>query len=52
MRIVLLEVSEEGRVGEMLQARSVVSHDVHESWEILGTVAVAVGALMGAGVVA
>ena len=52
LRIFLLEVSEEGRIGEMLETGGVVGHDVHESWEILGPVTVSVRSLVGAGVVA
>ena len=48
----LLEVREEGGIGEMLEARGVVCHDVHESWEKGRPVAVPVCPLVGASVVA
>ena len=39
-------------VGEMLQARGIFSHDIVSSWEETGLVAVAMLALVGAGIVA
>jgi hypothetical protein len=45
-------VVKEGAICEVLQARSVVRHDVGLSWEEVRQVAVAVLVLMGAGVVA
>jgi hypothetical protein len=44
-----LEVVVESMVGERLQARRVVSHDIFRSWEIGGSMAVAVLALMVTG---
>ena len=54
MRIVLVEVREQGSVSELLQARGIVSHNVYGSREVLvpAVVTVAVGPLMLAGVVA
>ena len=46
MRVQLLEVGKKGLVRQVLQARSVVGHDVGLSWDILSDVAVAVAALM------
>ena len=34
LRIALFEVREQGGVGEMLEARGIVSHDVVLSWEV------------------
>ena len=45
-------MQEEGGVGEFLEARSVVGHHVIISWEESCKVAIAVGALVVAGVVA
>ena len=42
----LFEVSEESGVGECLQARGVVGHDVGRSGNVEAAVAVAVGSLM------
>ena len=50
--IVLVKVVEEGGVGQVLQARGIVGHDVGVSWEVGRFVAVAVEALVQAGVVA
>ena len=52
MRIVLVEVREQGSVSELLQARGIVSHNVDRSREVPAVVTVAVGPLMSAGVVA
>ena len=52
LRIVLLEVGEELGVGEVLQTRSIVCHDVGFSWEVESEVTVALLALVSAGVVA
>ena len=52
LRISLLEVSEEGRVSEVLQARGVISHDVRRPGNEEAGVTVAVSALMHAGEVA
>ena len=52
MRIMLVEVREQGSVSELLQARGVVSHDVDRSREVPAVVAVAVGPLVLAGVIA
>jgi len=52
LRIGLLEVLEESGVGEVLQARGVIRHDVGLSWEETSKVAVAVGSLVVAGVAA
>ena len=49
MRIVLVEVSEKGSGGEVLQARSVVSHDIVFARQVADDGAVAVGSLMEAG---
>ena len=47
-----MEVREERGVRQVLQARGVVSHDVSRAWEVLGAMAVSMGALVSAGVVA
>ena len=52
MRIVLVEVREQGSISELLQARGIVSHNVDRSREVPAVVAVAVGPLVLAGVVA
>ena len=52
MRIALVEVRQAGSVRKTLQARAVVCHDVHGSWEEEAHVAVAVLALVSAGKVA
>jgi hypothetical protein len=52
LRIVLFEVGEKRMVGEVLESRGIVCHDVVRSWEVGGEVAVAVEALVGARVVA
>ena len=39
--ILSVEVRKEGGVGEMLEARSVVSHDIGFPWEVLQDMAVA-----------
>ena len=52
MRIELFKVGEERGVGEMLQAGSIVSHDIVSSWEKVRDVAVAMLSLMGTGIVA
>ena len=46
MRIVLFEVREEGGVREVLQVGCVVRHDVGVPCEVLGSVTVAVKALV------
>ena len=48
LRIVLFEVGEKGGVGEMLEARGIVSHDVVRPREVGSKVAVAMAALVGA----
>ena len=48
LRILLVEVGKEVRVGEVLEMQSVISHDIGRSWEVGSPVAVAVVALMGA----
>ena len=48
LRIVLLEVSKESGVGEVLQAGGIICHDIEFSWEVGGQVAVAVLALVEA----
>ena len=48
----LLKVGKKGRVREVLQARSVVRHDIVRSWEVEVHRAVPVLALEGAAVVA
>ena len=50
LRIVLFEMSEKGCVRQVLEARSVVGHDVERSREVAGGVAIAVFALVMAGV--
>ena len=40
--IVLFEVGKKGIIGEMLETRGIVTHDVGLSWEILADVAVTV----------
>ena len=52
LRIGLFEVSEEGGVRQVLQARGVIGHDVRRSWKVEALVAVAVLALVGARLVA
>ena len=52
MRIPLVEVGEKESVGEMLEARSVVGHDIGLAWEVEGGVVVAMIALVAAGPVA
>lgn len=52
MRIVLVEVREESSVGELLEARGVVCHDIGRAWEVPSVVAVPVRALVLASVVA
>ena len=52
LRIVLFEVGEKGSVRQVLEARSVIRHDVQVSREVVGEVAVTVISLMLAGVVA
>jgi hypothetical protein len=52
LRIVLLEVSEKGRIGEVLEARGVIRHDVAISWEEVCEVTVSVNPLMVAPVAA
>ena len=42
LRILRVEVRKEGRISEVLQAGSVVGHDIGLSWEVLGHMAVAV----------
>jgi hypothetical protein len=44
-----LEVEKEGVIGEVLEARGVIGHDVGLSWEEVSEVTVAVGPLMIAG---
>ncbi len=48
LRIVLFEVGEKRRVGEVLESGCIVSHDVVGSWEVGSKVAVAMEALVGA----
>ena len=48
----LFEVSEEGRVREVLKAGGIVSHDVGTSWDEEVGLAVAVLPLVGTSVVA
>ena len=45
----LFEVFMKGKVGEVSQAGSVISHHIFESWEVMNLVAVAVKALMVTG---
>ena len=52
LRIVLFEVGEKRRVGDVLESRGIVSHDVVRSREVGCEVAVAMEALVGARVVA
>ena len=52
LRIVLFEMRQESGVREVLQARAVIGHDVHGSWQEEPRVAVAVLALVSAGEVA
>jgi hypothetical protein len=52
LQIFLLEVSKEGRVREVLQARGVLRHDVGIAGEEVRHVAVSVLALVRTGVVA
>ena len=52
MRIVLFEMREERRVGEVLQARGVVGHAILWSWEVERVVVVSVLSLVLASVVA
>ena len=49
LRIVLFEVSEKGAVGEVLQARGVVGHDIGIPWEEASEMAVPVEPLVIAG---
>jgi hypothetical protein len=49
LRTVLLEVRKKSSIGEVLQARSIVSHVVAVSREVRGEVAVAVSPLVLAG---
>ena len=49
MRILLSEVKVKRRVGEVLEARGIVSHGVDRSWEVGDLVAVAVFSLVLAG---
>ena len=49
LRIVLFEMSEESSIGEGLQSRGVVSHDVGRSGDVEAAVAVAVRSLVLAG---
>ena len=48
MRIPLVEVGEKESVGEVLEARGVVGHDVSLAWDVKGSVVVAVIALVAA----
>ena len=52
LRIVLVEVREKRGVSEMLETRGIVAHPVELSWEVEAGVAVAVEALVLAGVLA
>ena len=52
MRIPLVEVGEKESVGEVLEARGVVGHDVSLAWDVKGSVVVAVIALVAAGPIA
>ena len=46
MRIHLFIMREEGGIGEVLEARRVITHDIRRSWDVPGLVAVAMLALM------
>ena len=52
MRILLLELREEGGVRQVLQPGGIVCHDVQPSWEEMASVAVAVFPLVLARIVA
>ena len=52
MRILLLEMREEGGVRQVLQPGGVVSHDIQPSWEEMASVAVSVLPLVFARIVA
>ena len=52
LRIILFEMREESGVGEMLEARGVVSHDIEFAGQVECLVAITVEALVMTGVVA
>jgi hypothetical protein len=52
LRVGLVEVSKEGSVSQVLEARGIISHVILVAWDEVTSVAVAVHALVGALVVA